>query len=264
MKKLLIVLSFIVGPVFAQTEDQLLVVPSPESGFFANESPTYAMLWDTPGTNGVVVLLPGGDGNFNLNPSRIWRKQTQRLMSKSIVDLSDPSKTSGKMSAAFIDSPYSLGIERYPTRRFSSAHINRVISVLDAIKEKTNKPVWLYGHSNGAISVFEVYKELQEQGKDQNIAGLIVSGPRDIIRMPNKITVPVLFIHHRNDGCSDTSLADAQRNYKKVTKISTARSHMEILDGPAYSQGHPCFVGAHMFEGLYDELAQTMDKFINQ
>lgn len=262
MKTALTALLMFLHFAFAYAEDQLLVVPSPETGFFANNDPTNSMLWDTPGTKGVVVLLPGGDGKFGLN--RVWRREYQIKMSRSIVDLSDPTKTSGNFSSAFIDSPYSLGMERYPSRRFMSAHIDRVISVLDAIKEKTNKPVWVYGHSNGAISVFEVYRELQAQGKDQNIAGLIVSGPRDIIRLPKKITVPVLFIHHRNDGCSDTSLGDAQRNYKKVTEISTARSHMEILDGPVHSYGHPCLSGAHMFDGLEAELAKTIDTFINQ
>lgn len=265
MKKILIALTLIANCAFAQTEDQVLVVPSPETGFFANEAPTNAMLWDTPGTNGVVVLLPGGDGHFKLSPTRPWRKNYQIMMSKSIVDLSDSTKTSGKLSAAFIDSPYPLGLTHYPGARFASAHINRVISVLDTIRTKTNnKPIWLYGHSNGSISVFEVYKELQSQNREQMIAGLIVSGPRDVISLPKKINVPVLFIHHKNDACADTSLADATRNYKKVTELSTAKTHMEILDGPSRTQGHPCFVGTHMFEGLYDELAQTMDKFINQ
>lgn len=236
--------------------DELVEVPSPETGFFANTDPTKIMLWDDEGTKNIVVFFPGGDGNFKME--RVWRRTgTARGIGGTVTIIPN---TSG----AFVNSPYPLGLTHQASGRWTDEHLNRMISALEVIKQKTNKNIWVYGHSNGSISAFEVYSRLQKQNKTNLVNGIIVSGARDIVKIPETINVPVLFIHHRDDACFDTPLHTAQQNFNKVKSRSTAKAEFVTMTSYIPPAGHPCLTGVHMFDGKYDELAQIINSFVNQ
>lgn len=260
MKKLVTLVLLLVS-FSAHSAEELLVAPSPESGFFANTSPTHATLWDQPDTSAVVAMLPGGDGSFNMKFA--WRAHRMTGIGSTVALIGDKTVTSGKLSGAFIDSPYSLGMEYYPGARFSESHIKRVIGILQLIKEKTNKPIWLYGHSNGSISAFEVYKYLKKTNNDL-VAGIIVSGARDVIKPPSNIDIPVLFIHHTDDACKDTQEHQAMRHYEKIKSTSTSKTEFVRISDYVPPRGNACLGGPHMFDNLYPQVSTIIDRFVNQ
>lgn len=253
IKHLLVILLFAFSTSAFSRE--VVNVPSTETGFFANSDPTRILLWSNPAEQNIIVFFPGGDGSFPF--TQAWPREKSRGLSRIF-------NTVPNASGAFVNSPYSLGLEYSASRRFTEAHIARMISALETIKQKTNQKIWLYGHSNGSITAFEVYSALQKSNNAQLVNGIIVSGARDIIRIPNSVNVPVLFIHHRDDACADTPLGAAQRNYDKVKERSTARTQFSTVTTYIPPAGHPCLTGVHMFDNTYDELATIIDKFINQ
>ena len=261
MKKIFVVSIIFFAFLRAYAGDEILIVPAPEAGAFSNSDPTKALLWDQDSSKAVVVFIPGGDGFIKLNQAVPSSKV--RGITKVVAMLTDPSVTSGTLSAAFLPSPYSLGTAHYPPARFSEEHIKRVVSVLKEIKEKTKKPIWLYGHSNGTISTFEVFNYLQAKAEDDLLAGLIVSGSRNVIRLPEKINKPVLFIHHKDDGCEDTPYSDAYKHYEKLKAINSARVSFATVTTHIEPAGNPCMSGVHMFDNDYEEVAKIIDGFVN-
>jgi hypothetical protein len=253
LNRVFVVLLFALS--FTASADEMLQVPSPETGLFSSSEPTKVMLWDEPTDKSVVAFFPGGDGSWKMD--FVWRRERRTGISKTVVLIPN---TAG----AFVNSPYSLGTTYGATGRFTDGHIQRMITALEAIRDKTHKPIWVYGHSNGAISAFEVYAQLQRENKTDLIKGIIVSGARDIIRIPDAVAVPVLFIHHQADACADTPYWSAKRNYEKVKLRSTNRTEFATVTTYIPPAGNPCLSGVHMFDNDYDELASIINKFINQ
>jgi len=256
MVKHFLVILLLAFSTFAHS-DELIEVPSTETGFFASADPTKIMLWDDPGTKNIVVFFPGGDGSFKMD--RVWKRSGTPVRGIGGTVTIIPNS-----SGAFVNSPYPLGMTHQASGRWTEAHISRMISALEVIKAKTNKPIWVYGHSNGSISAFEVYSALQKQNKPNLISGIVVSGARDIIKIPDVVNVPVLFIHHKEDACFDTPLGTAQQNFDKVKQRSTSKVDFAIVTSYIPAAGHPCLTGVHMFDGKYEELAQIIGRFVNQ
>lgn len=260
MKKLLLILLFAFSA--HSYGDEFIELPSPESGMFASSAPTRAMFWFNPDTKGTIISLPGGDGSFNLTRPRSRPVRGFGLVTTALLD---PNSTSGKWNVAFLDSHVSLGLQHYPSARFTDAHLNRVASLIRYIKEKTKKPVWVWGHSNGTITAFNIYTHLAKTNEQHLIDGIIASGARDVIKLPDTVNVPVQFIHHQYDACNDTPYSTAQRNYEKLKTVSTSRIEFSTITSPTtVTNGHPCFTGTHMFDGMYVELAQAIDSFVNK
>lgn len=253
MRKLFVTLLLTISWVAGYC-DELLQFSSPETGWFANTDPTRAMYWSFQDDRAIVVFLPGGEGNFNMD--KPWARHRVSKIGSTVTLIPGA-------SGVFLDSPYSLGMTG--ERRYSNAHLARVTSVLLHLKQTTNKPIWLYGHSNGSISAMTVYQSLQGTENANLVSGIIMSGTRNAVSAPKAVSVPVLFIHHSGDGCRDTDYASAMRIYNTVKERNSSRTEfVTISTPPVESFGHPCFGGAHMFDGLYPELAQHINTFITK
>lgn len=235
--------------------DELLVLPSVEKGFLSSSDPTTVMLWNDPKEKNLVVFLPGGDGSFKMD--RVWYRPYMNGIGKVATIIPNA-------SGAMVNSPYSLGHTYNASGRFTDSHIARTINALEVLKQKTEKPIWIWGHSNGSISALEVYAKLEKMGNVGLIEGVILTGARDIIRLPKNMNVPFLFVHHQADACADTPLWAAQKNYEKLKGISSARNQFSIITTYIPPAGNPCLTGVHMFDNAYDELAQIISDFISQ
>ena len=235
--------------------DELLVLPSVETGFLSNASPTQVMLWNDPNEKNLVVFFPGGEGNFKMD--RVWRRAYMTGIGKVATIIPHA-------SGAFVNSPYSLGHTYSASGRFTDKHIARMINALEVLKQKTEKPIWIWGHSNGSISALEVYAQLEKMENTGLVQGLILTGARDIMRIPEKMNIPFLFIHHQADACADTPLGVAQRNYEKLKNISSARNQFSVITTYIPPAGNPCLTGVHMFDNVYEEVAKIIADFIER
>jgi hypothetical protein len=253
MKQLLVTLLF--ACTTSAFCDEVIQIPSPETGWFSSSAKTDVVFWGNENAKGTVLFLPGGEGTFNISIASQRETAYKIGVVGALIDI--PS-----WNSAAVNSPYGLGMGNVGARH-TTGHLDRVISAIQTIKEKTNnKPVWIHGHSNGSVSAFATYSRLQKLGQENLIAGVIVSGSRDIVEIPKEIKVPVLFVHHTNDMCMETSLHGAMRNFDTAKSRTSSRiEFVSISDNPT---GGGCRSGSHMFYGSRPYLTKAINNFINQ
>jgi hypothetical protein len=252
MKHILVTLLFAISTV--AFSDELIQLPSPETGFFSSSAKTDVVFWDNKGSKGTVIFLPGGDGTFNSDVALNREKVYKVSVIGALLDIPD-------WNVAAVNSPYGLGMAHVGARHTSS-HLDRVISAVQTIKEKTNnKPVWILGHSNGTVSAFATYSRLQQLGQEDLVSGIILSGSRDIVEVPKTIKVPVLFVHHVHDMCQDTTYSGALRSFDTAKSRTSNRIEISLIrDNPT---GGGCHSGSHMFYGSRTQLSTAINNFIN-
>lgn len=237
--------------------DELRTFPAP-GGFFASSDPTNVMHWETPNSNGTIIFMPGGYGQFNLKTP--WSRNRVKGIARTAIDV-------GGMDSVFVDSPYNLpdaGFNGYPSTRATTDHLKRIESVVRYYKETTRKPVWLMGHSNGTFSVSQFVRYLQKNGDTGLIDGLVLSGSREVIEFTDTLQLPILFVHHIKDACRNTDYYDAQRTFNKTKEINKSVTKFVTITGGYPEDGHPCFSSHHMMSGAFSEVSSAITQFIKE
>ena len=222
---------------------------------------TRTFLWESRKPAATLIMIPGGVGRIGL---RGGQPQLGGFYATTLQPLSDPNSTSGRTNVVVFDSPTMLsegGV--YPTSRASSDHLMRIESVVLFYKERFGKPIWLMGHSNGAASVTEFYKYLQKSGRSELVAGMIYSAARNGSDFNSATTnLPVLFLHHANDGCAGALMSESRSVYERLQKVDTAKVEYVAIKGGTSEPGHPCSSGYHMYFGAGAEVSTAIDAFM--
>lgn len=77
-----------------------------------------------------------------------------------------------------------------------------------------------------------------------------------------KVTVPVLVVHHREDGCRLCAYSDMPKLMNRLT--SASRKELITIDGGT-NVGDPCEAQAyHGFNGRDEEVVKVIAKWIVQ
>ena len=224
-------------------------------------SPTLTMFWEGTGARAVLILIPGGEGQLNLKPQQL---DVGNQFYQTLKQLSLGANPTEILDVVLFDSPERLAnAKSYPTSRATTDHLSRIHDVIQFYKAKTGKPVWLMGHSNGAVSVAEYVRYARGLGEAKPIAGLIVSGARDVTRFESApLDFPILFMSHRNDTCPASDLAALTSNFKKVRALNKAPTSLVFLETGALENGSPCSTGYHMYNNATQEVVTTLRSFI--
>lgn len=242
------------------TSAQVFLVDQIESGLLASSEPTPTFLWPGKNSKAVLIMIPGGYGHFGLASEQNDRDGFFR---NTLKPLTDPSLTSGSIDVVIFDSPYYLPDDRaYPASRATSDHLSRIESVVRYYKEKLNKPVWLMGHSNGAVSVTEFWRNIHDGDRRGLISGLVVSSSRNGISFPDDTDIPVLFLHHEKDPCPYDDLGINMHVYENLKAIDHSKIEYALIKGGESERGNSCTSGYHMYFGAGLEVAKTIDSFI--
>jgi pimeloyl-ACP methyl ester carboxylesterase len=152
--------------------------------------------------------------------------------------------------------------------RVSQAHTEDIKRVIEFVSQKSPKSIFLIGHSLGTISVAHLAAEL----KDERISGVVLTGsdggdrrkgPRvvSLSALPlQNITYPVLFVHHRQDGCFGLHAVRQQHN--RVVN-SRRLGFIEVVGGDS-PQGDPCRGGRnpHTFLGKEREVIKAITDWV--
>ena len=137
-------------------------------------------------------------------------------------------------------------------------HQQRILNVVTYYKEKLNLPVWIFGHSMGTVSVTEFVNGGKE--KEKLLAGVIVAGTYRAASVDSDVVVPVLAIHHLDDGCGSTPLASSERIIEGRSKKLTSQ-FIQIEGGT--SEGDVCGSRAyHGFNQKESEFIKAAAQFI--
>jgi hypothetical protein len=205
------------------------------------DGPPAATLVLLPGGGGVLRIADDGhigrDGNFLIRTRDLWQRQGFAV---AIPDV--PSDRNDLLGFRLTDA-YGETLRRI---------------VASARARHPAAPVWLVGTSQGANAAVNAGSRLAAGGE---IAGLVLTS--SVTRQRNrpgwtdtvfgarldKVTVPVLIVAHRDDGCVITPPDDAARLRGALT--GSPRTELMIVDGGLPPRSDPCEAfSEHGFYGI--------------
>jgi hypothetical protein len=210
----------------------------------------------------VVVLLAGGGGRLQINDGgsirfgRNFLVRSRELFAQpgnAVVVLDAPSDQSSGMNIAF---------------RQGADHVADLAAVIAWSRAKWNKPVWLVGTSRGTQSV--AYAAVALAGDAKGPDGIVLSssilarsrfdGGTPVQELAlDKLKIPVLVVHHQDDGC----LSCAPSRVREImAKLPPATSKL-VMETGGVSTGDPCEAMAHHgYNGIEDRVVSDITAFI--
>ena len=217
---------------------------------YKDDAPTRTLLTPVKNAKAVVLLFPGGGGVLNLKDDGSTTNFHTFVRSKDLW-------AQYGIDSVLVDTPYDLGGGMRNSRSIRD-HQQRILNVVNYYKEKLNLPVWIFGHSMGTVSVTEFVNGGKE--KEKLIAGVIVAGTYRSATIDSDVKVPVLAVHHVDDGCASTPFATSERIIDSRPKQSN--SQFIQIDG-GISEGDVCGSKAyHGFNQRESELIRVVAQFI--
>jgi dienelactone hydrolase len=219
--------------------------------FLAPDGPKAAVILFAGGHGGLQISRAGsfrwGEGNFMVRTRQLFEKNG---LSVAVVDT--PSDR---------EAPPFLGGFRQ-----KAEHVADIKAVIAWLKQQANVPVWLVGTSMGTLSA--AFIATQAGPGDGGPDGVVLTssilslpGARPVPEMPlQKITVPVLVVHHEKDGCKHCAYRDIPRLMEKLT--STPKKELLTFKG-GEDRGDPCEALAyHGFNGLEKDVVAKIAEWI--
>lgn len=207
----------------------------------------------------VAVLFAGGHGGLQIKEdgSFGWGEGNFLIRSRELFAKED-------FMVVIVDAPSDRQHEPFLSGfRQTKEHVHDIHAILSWIKTQTNAPIWLVGTSRGTQSV--AYIASQDA---QDIHGLVMTSTilydkksKAVPEMPlEKLTMPVLVVHHESDGCALCPVELAPSLMDKLT-FSSAKELMLIHGGQ--SKGEPCLAFAyHGFNGVEQEVVSKISDWI--
>jgi dienelactone hydrolase len=208
-----------------------------------------------------VILFAGGHGGLQIYPNGSFKwgednfvVRTRQLFADQgllVVVVDAPSDRQSP--------PYLSGFRQQPE------HVSDIKAVIAWVRAQAKVPVWLVGTSRGTQSAAYVATELDgSEGPD----GLVLSSTiltdnngRPVTAMPlDKLRIPVLVVHHEQDGCGHCSFTDVPR---LMEKLSGAPKKQLLTFKNGQNRGDPCGPFAyHGFNGLEREVVAQIAMWI--
>ena len=205
------------------------------------------------------IACISGKGSFGLKPDSTGPRSFGMF-----GDIANGTNSGQKIDYVFMDSPYVLSPmnSKNLSVRATKDHMDRIRTTVEFYKSKTNKPIWLLGHSNGAYSLAQFIN--QTPNYDKLIGGAIFSSGRSEREITiDPINLPILVLHHADDTCSSTQFGPAQSFYESVKSKNRSRTEFVALTGGT-NDGDPCSAPGshHMYGGSYEQFTNAVQQFI--
>lgn len=214
-----------------------------------------------PEARAAVVLLAGGHGGLQIFPNGSFNwgagnflVRTRQLFADRGLMVAVVDAPSDRQSPPFLS-----GFRQRPE------HAADIKAVIAWMREQSKVPVWLVGTSRGTQSAAYVATELAgPEGPD----GIVLSSTiltdnrgRPVPAMPlEKIRVPVLVVHHEQDGCALCAFSNVPALMEKLG--NSPRKELLSFKG-GESRGDPCEAMAyHGFNGLEGEVVAQIAAWI--
>jgi pimeloyl-ACP methyl ester carboxylesterase len=212
-----------------------------------------------------VILLTGGSGRLNLAPERIEARFGNFLVRSRHLFAEQG------LQVAVLDSPSDH--RDLDTWRASETHAGDIAAVIRFLRQTSPAPVWLVGTSMGTVSAASAAAYLVEAPREERPDGIVLTSSvttsvRGAARSTvysggrlEEVAVPVLLVHHLNDGCKVsppggvTSLA---RAFAKSPKVETM-----YFDGGSPPRSDPCEPFApHGYFGIEPQVVAAIAAWI--
>lgn len=215
---------------------------------YQSDSTTRTLLIATDNPKALVILLMGGDGKVGIFDGGSARSNHTFVRSQALWPQYG-------INSVLVDSKDNLSIKG--GGRLTEDYQNRLLTIVNYYKDKYRVPVWLFGHSNGSVSVTEFVNRF---GDKNTISGFIIAGTEQTAILKDNTRLPVLAIHHVQDTCWTTPISASEDMIKNRPK--NTRAEFVTMDG-GISTGNVCWALAyHGFNQKEDELVKTAAEFI--
>lgn len=208
-----------------------------------------------------VVLFAGGDGGIQIQPDGVIKRggnflvRTRQLFAEQGLTTVVIDAPSDKQSHPFLSG-----------HRQTDEHVTDVKAVIAWLRQQSKIPVWLIGTSRGTQSVGYVATQLQpaDGGPDGIVLTSTVLSDLRSRAVPEmaleRIRIPVLVTHHREDSCRVCRFSDVPQLMDKLT--TPPRKELLVFEG-GISVGDPCEARAyHGYNGIEGEVVQRIAAWI--
>lgn len=216
----------------------------------APDRPRAAALLYAGGHGGLQIASDGsmrwGEGNFVVRTRLMFAEQG--------------------LAVAVVDAPSDRQQAPYLNRfRQTPEHAQDATAIVAELRKRYAVPVWLIGTSRGTQSVAAIALALAQQPGAPD--GLVLTasiltdpGGRPLPAMPlQELRLPVLVVHHEQDGCARCRYADLPL---LTDKLQAPRRQVLSFTGGT-SLGDPCEARAyHGFNGLEDQVVTAIARWI--
>ncbi len=220
---------------------------------------TLRLFLETPAgpAKAVLLMFPGGEG-----AKRFQEEGGKIVLMQDFPGRTTPDFVGKGFAVAIIDAPSDHASGMIPGFRNTPEHLQDVRRVVNFLDAQGLSPIYLLGVSNGTLSVGYAGALLN----DERIKGLVlcstlaerfVSGP-----LIQKITLPVLMVHHREDGCPASPFQEAERLKTKFTG-SPKVDFVEVQGGLPPQSGPCTALSRHGFLGMEDQVVQVITDWVS-
>lgn len=210
-----------------------------------------------PDPKAVVVLFAGGHGGLQIGSNGAFKWGSGNFLVRSRQLFADQGLVVAVINAPSDRQapPYLGGFRQRPE------HAADVRAAMAWLRDSAKVPVWLVGTSRGTQSVAYLATELTgAEGPD----GIVLSSTiltddkgRPVPAMPlGRIGIPVLVVHHEQDGCTHCAFADVPG---LMAKLGGAPRKALLSFKGGENRGDPCEAFAyHGFNGLERDVVQQI------
>ncbi len=211
-----------------------------------------------------AILFQGGGGDVGIF--------TNGSVKNDSVFLSGGIKrfTDNNVTVALVDSPSDRS-NLNGDFRSSQEHAEDVAAVIAFLRSESKLPVWVIGTSNGSLSAANASVRLGNRGPDGIVLTSSTTSHSPIKSLTHlvtdaklqDITVPTLWVHHKDDQCSYTLYNAIPALVLSMTK--SIRTELIAVDGgsPNGRLG-PCASGYHQFQGIEMNVTTKITDWIKQ
>ena len=208
-----------------------------------------------------TVLLAGGHGGLRIsaNGSFGWGKGNFLVRSRQLF-------ADQGLLVAVIDAPSDRQNRPYLSGfRGTREHVMDLKAVIAWVRQQADVPVWLVGTSRGTQSASYAATYLTgHDGPDGLVLTSTILTDSKEFSVPalqlDRLRIPVLVVHHVDDGCSHCSYADISRLMDKLAN-SPKKELLPVKGG--VSKGDPCEAYSyHGFNGIESEVVKKIGAWI--
>jgi pimeloyl-ACP methyl ester carboxylesterase len=208
----------------------------------------------------IAVVLLGGDGVLDMDPlGRIRRGRGSYLVRASGLWLSMG------LAVVLLDAPSDRPKGLGGGYRCGPEQDQDLAEAIGFLRSKYRLPVWLVGTGLGSVSAARAASRIKDSPPDGVVLGACVTRPNPSgCRLADedleKITAPVLVIHHREDACPWAPFEGARRAARRLRAASEVE--LLVVEG-ASDRGGPCGPDSrHGFWGMEEEVARAMARWM--
>jgi dienelactone hydrolase len=191
-----------------------------------------------------VILFSGGQGDLQIAADGTFKSGGKNFLVRNRRLFAE-----NGLVVAVVDAPSDR--QRPPFLagfRQTSEHVADIKAVIRWLKQKANIPVWLVGTSRGTQSAAFIATELSriDGGPDGLVLTSTILFDKNglpVTAMPlQRLTIPVLVVHHEQDGCRLCSYTQIPQLMSRLTGVPT-KELITITGGD--DRGDPCEPLAH-------------------